>query len=226
MTEKNAARLWLVRHGQTDWNLEGRIQGHTPTDLNATGRQQAQDLARHFSRKAFAAIWSSDLPRAASTATIIAETLSLDVNTTAALRERDLGAYAGKGWDELKMLRQSAAGGLPATGDLADWTAIPGVESDDDIWTRVQNVLRDISGKYPGRDVLVVTHGGVIARCMFKILGIPAGVGRRFALSNGITAVVQWRHGSFYLLSFADMQLLLHDQPVEDTATVKLGASA
>jgi broad specificity phosphatase PhoE len=226
MTDKIPARLWLVRHGQTDWNVEGRIQGHTPTDLNETGRQQAKDLAKHFSRKKFAAIWSSDLPRAASTANIIADRQGLDVHLTEALRERDLGEYAGKGWEELKILRQKASGGLPATGDLADWTAIPGVESDDDIWTRVHKVLHDISAKYDGQDVLVVTHGGVIARCVFKILGIPSGATRRFALSNGITAVVQWRHGSFYLLSFADMQLLLHDQPVVDTATVKHSPSA
>ncbi len=226
MSDMIAARLWLVRHGQTDWNVQGKIQGHTPTDLNEVGRQQARDLARHFSHRKFAALWSSDLPRALSTATIIAEKLHLKVHTTEALRERDLGEYAGKSWDELKVLRQKTSGGLPATGDLADWTGIPGVESDEDIWTRVQRILGDISSLYDGKDVLIVTHGGVIARAVFRILGIPSGSTRRFALSNGITAVVQWRHGSFYLLSLVDMGLLLHDEPVLDTATVRHAPSA
>jgi len=217
---KTPARLWLVRHGQTDWNAQGKIQGHTPTDLNAIGRQQAHDMARHFAKRKFAAVWSSDLPRASSTAGIIAEKLHLEVHITAALRERDLGEYAGKNWEELQVLRAQACPGLPATGDLADWTSIPGVESDEAVWTRMQKVLHEISAAYDGQDVLVVTHGGVIARCIFRILGIPNGATRRFSLANGITAVVQWRKGAFYLLSLVDMQLLLHDAPILATATL------
>lgn len=213
------ARLWLVRHGQTDWNVAGRIQGHTPTELNAEGRRQAAELAEHLRSQHFAALWSSDLPRASQTAEILGQTLGLPVQTTDALRERSFGRYEGAGSEEIRAVRTSL--GLDQTGDLADWTGMPGIESNEVLWARIADKLRSLSGMYPGKDVLVVTHGGVIARAIFRVLGIEDGTPRRFPLSNGIVAVLQWRTDSFYLLSLAEMALLSGRAPAIDTATMK-----
>src|SRR5215471_14440301 len=99
------ARIWLIRHGQTDWNAAGRVQGHTPTDLNEAGRQQAQRLASILAGRSFAAVISSDLPRAAQTAQVIADALKLKVQQTEALRERSFGTYEGATWEEIRAAR-------------------------------------------------------------------------------------------------------------------------
>ena len=149
-----ATRLWLVRHGQTDWNLEGRIQGHTQTELNAAGLEQAQRLARYFAGRSFAAVYASDLRRAVQTAEPIAGVLRLEVHTTPLLRERDLGPYEGL-LEPDAVARRRESGAASGTGDLADWTGVPGVETDDQIWQRCDQVYQQISASHPDADVLV-----------------------------------------------------------------------
>ena len=221
-----APRLWLVRHGQTDWNAEGRIQGHTPTDLNDTGRAQARQLARYFatrSKARFAALYSSDLPRAHSTAQIIAAELELPIATTPELRERSLGPYEGKTSDEVRSLRAKSMHGSPGSGDLADWTGVPGVEPDDQVWTRTLAILDEISAAHidaaATRDILVVTHGGVIARAVYQTLGIPNTHKRRFTLANGVVTILQFRGDDLFLLSHAELPLLFDGTSTPDTAS-------
>ncbi len=222
-----APRLWLVRHGQTDWNVQHRIQGHTPTDLNENGRQQAVRLADIFGRLPFQAVWSSDLPRARHTAEIIARKLSLAVETSPALRERELGIFEGKSWDEIRAMRGAIdESAVPPSGDLADWTGVPGVETDGQLWDRVQRQLLEIGQVHPAGDILIVTHGGVIKHSVCHILGIPPHTPRRFPLSNGITAIVQRRADYFYLLSLADVDLLAGRESPADTSAALAAPSA
>ena len=223
----HAPRLWLVRHGLTDWNAEGRIQGHTGMDLNDIGREQARQLAQYFaarSKARFSAIYSSDLLRARSTAQIIAGELELDVTTKAELRERSLGAFEGKSSAEVRILRAKPEHGSPGTGDLADWTGVPGVETDDEVWARTLAILDEISAanraEDASRDILVVTHGGVMARVVFQTLGIPNGHKRRFTLANGIVTIVQFQGDDLFLLTHAELPLLFDGTSTPDTATV------
>ncbi len=213
-----SARMWLVRHGQTDWNAQRRIQGHTPTELNAVGHQQAQVLAQWFATRSMAAIWSSDLPRAMQTAQAIAAHQSCPVIASPALRERSLGAFEGKTWDEVRAIREEYTGHGTNNGDLADWTGIPGVESDQQLWNRIRNVLETVADNYPGENVLVVTHGGVLKHILWHVLGLPTGAPRRFTLVNGLTVVLEKRGKDFYLLSLLDMELLMGRPPITDTA--------
>jgi probable phosphoglycerate mutase len=212
------ARLWLVRHGQTDWNAQRRIQGHTPTELNAAGRRQAEMLAHWFSSRRFGAIWSSDLPRALQTAQAIAAGQACSITTTQQLRERHLGVFEGKTWDEVRAMRADLTNSATNNGDLADWTGVPGVESDAQLWTRTRSVLDAMSSDRPGQDVLAVTHGGVLKHVVWHVLGLPAGAPRRFGLSNGLTAVLEKRGGDYYLLSLLDIEMLTGRPPTADTA--------
>jgi probable phosphoglycerate mutase len=225
---RHAPRLWLVRHGLTDSNAEGRIQGHSATDLNAVGREQAAQLAKYFATRTkarFSAIFSSDLPRALSTAKIIAAELELPVTTSPELRERALGQYEGKTSAEVRILRAKAVHGSPGTGDLADWTGVPGVESDDEVWSRTLAILDEISAAHTTpdapRDILIVTHGGVIARVVFQTLGIPNTHKRRFTLANGVVTIVQFQGDDLFLLSHAELPLLFDGTSTPDTATVR-----
>ncbi len=196
-----------MRHGQTDWNAAGRIQGHTPTDLNDVGRTQSLALGKLLARHSFAAVWSSDLPRAVQTAELIVQGAgsTLPVQPTEKLRERSFGQYEGATSQEIKAARTAL--GLSQTGDLADWTGMPGIESNDTLWTRIAATLRELSTQYAGKDVLVVTHGGVISCAIYTILNIVPGTPRRFPLSNGIIAVVQYRTDAWHLLSLIDMTM-------------------
>ncbi|MGN6370826.1 MAG: histidine phosphatase family protein [Phycisphaerae bacterium] len=205
----DGARLWLVRHGETDWNAAGRVQGHTPTELNERGRGQAREIGRRLKGRVFAGVWSSDLPRAYQTAQLLVESasFSLEIERSERLRERSFGKYEGMTTPEIGAARTAL--GLNATGDLADWTGMPGVESNDVLWERVSGELGRISEGHAGEDVMVVTHGGVIARVVYRVMGIPEGVPRRFPLSNGMVAVVQWRGDAWDLLTVMDLGLAL-----------------
>ena len=94
--------LFLFRHGETDWNREGRLQGHTDTPLNATGLTQAQALAESLRPHRLDAVVSSDLKRAQTTAQIVAEALRVPLFTEAGLRETDVGAAEGLLWADAK----------------------------------------------------------------------------------------------------------------------------
>ena len=90
-----ATTILLVRHGETDWNRDRRVQGHTDVPLNETGREQARALAGELAGEPLAAVYSSDLSRALETATIVAEPRSLAVTTLPALREKHFGTWEG-----------------------------------------------------------------------------------------------------------------------------------
>jgi 2,3-bisphosphoglycerate-dependent phosphoglycerate mutase len=213
-------RLWLIRHGETDWNTLGRVQGHTPTSLNANGRRQAEEVARLLvkSNRTFAACYSSDLPRAAETAAPIAAALNLTIQTTPALRERSFGDWEGSTATEIQARRIKL--GLPATTDLAEWNGVPGVESNETLWQRVSGFLQITAQKHAGQDVLVVTHGGVVMWAVYRTLGIPDGTPRRFPLTNGIVAVLEQRPAGFYLISYADLAFLQGQPEQRDTSRV------
>jgi 2,3-bisphosphoglycerate-dependent phosphoglycerate mutase len=212
------ARLWLIRHGQTDWNRAGRIQGQSPTHLNADGFAEARSLAQILAaaNHRFAACYSSDLPRAAETADVIAQRLGIAAQPMPALRERNFGPLEGATSDQIRAAR--AAAGLPPSTDLADWTMMPGVESNDALWQRTASALRDLAARHPASDILVITHGGLIARAVFRVLGIPDTSPRRFSLANGILAILECHPDFFRLLSLANL-LLLDGHSTHDTAT-------
>ncbi len=184
------ARLYLVRHGETDWNRQNRIQGHTPTSLNEDGRAQAETLARFFTASPLTAVWSSDLPRARETAAIIAAPHGLAVRTVPALRERNLGPFEGMTGDEVN---EALKGAGPGGRDFASWHEVPGVEQDEEILARVAPVLEEARG-IEGEAVLL-THGGVQKAVLFHVLGIPGTVRRAFALGNGLVVALLPREG-------------------------------
>ena len=185
-------RLYLVRHGETDWNQQNRIQGHTPTSLNETGRAQAELLGRFFTACPLTAVWSSDLPRAYETAEAIAAPHGLKIRQLAALRERNLGPFEGMTGDEVD---EALKGAGPGGRDFTSWYEVPGVEQDENVLVRVAPVLEEARG-IEGEAVLL-THGGVQKAVLFHVLGIPGTVRRAFALGNGLVIALLPREGSW-----------------------------
>lgn len=148
--------LWLIRHGETDWNSALRFQGWTDVELNDRGRSQAAVLAGLLDGVDFDSVWSSDLTRAVETATIVA---GQEPIRDARLRELDFGRMEGSRWDQLDAATQAALREF-------DGFAAPDGESMADLEARVVEFL---SGLPAGRHLLV-SHGGVI-RLLLRMCG-------------------------------------------------------
>jgi len=147
----------LVRHGETDWNAAGRLQGHTDRPLSDYGRQQARRLAEELSGEAFDAIYASDLARARETAEIVAAQLHLPVALDPDLREKDWGNWEG--------LTSTERLGVELVG-----------ESTEGHQKRMLAALARIAAKHPYDRVLVVTHGGSMRRVQTEALGFAMPV--------------------------------------------------
>jgi broad specificity phosphatase PhoE len=148
--------LLLVRHGETDWNRDGRWQGHSDTHLNDVGRRQAARLAAELD--GVDVVYSSDLARARETAEILAARLELPIRIDPRLRERSFGTWEGKTRPEIEAVFAAAH---------ARWLAGEGPGADDaepfaDFAARVHAFLREVVERHPGETVLIVSHGGSI----------------------------------------------------------------
>jgi len=148
--------LLLVRHGETDWNRDGRWQGLSDTRLNDRGREQARELAAQLD--GVDVLYSSDLARARETAEIVAERLGLEVQVDERLRERGFGEWEGLNADEIEQ-RFADAHRLWKAGEG------PGAENAepfDAFAARIHGFVDEVLEEHQGKSVLVVSHGGSI----------------------------------------------------------------
>lgn len=164
--------LCLVRHGQTNWNLEGRYQGQSDVPLNEKGLEQAKSLIEKLNGKAFAAIYSSDLIRARQTADPIAQMLGINVQIEPRLREINQGQWEGVLVEDIKA-RYAEVWSM-RTEDPAN-VRPPGGETVREVATRVYAALNDIARLFPNGRVLIVSHGLSIATVICRDKGIPVG---------------------------------------------------
>ena len=155
--------LFVFRHGETDWNREGRLQGHTDTPLNATGLAQARALAEKLLPHRLDAVVSSDLSRALTTAQIVAQTLGIPLFIEPGLREVNVGAAEGLLWAEAKTrFGEGLTERWYSDGDVA----FPGGETG--IATRQRGLagLRRFAALHHYRRVGVSTHGAMVRQLM------------------------------------------------------------
>jgi uncharacterized phosphatase len=180
--------LYLVRHGETDWNKSRRIQGSTDIPLNDTGRAQAATAGKLLARRQWHAIVASPLSRAFETAQIIAAEVGLPSPTqNATLVERRYGEAEGLDYRQVDAL-------YPQDVD------VPGRESRDEVMERVVPALLRISAEHPGENVIVVSHGGVIRAVLAAI--DPDNV--HGTITNGSIHSVRVADGSLELIAFDD----------------------
>lgn len=164
--------LWLVRHGQTDWNLTGRWQGQAPDApaLNEAGRAQALALRPQLREGLFSAIYASDLLRSRQTAELIAEPLGLAVTLESRLREMDLGDWEGLFSEEIHARYPQE---LAERARDPFHTRAPRGESPQDVAKRVVSAVDDIVSRHCGESVLIVAHGISLAVITCLARGIP-----------------------------------------------------
>ncbi len=163
--------ITIARHGETDWNAEGRFQGHADPPLNVRGRGQAAALAARLAAgPAFAALYASDLRRAFETATIVGARVGLDPRPDPGLREIDVGSWSGKTRDEIEALWPGALARWAAGEDEHDGETRP------DLAERVERAVNALAARHVGGRLLLVAHGGVIRSLQRIVLGAPEPV--------------------------------------------------
>ena len=155
--------LFLFRHGETDWNREGRLQGHTDTPLNASGLAQAEALSEKLRPHRLDAVVSSDLSRALTTARIVADALGVPLLADPGLRETDVGAAEGLLWADAKI---RFGEGLTERWFTDGDVAFPGGETGIATRTRGLAALRRLAAAQPYRRIGVSTHGAVVRQLM------------------------------------------------------------
>ena len=183
------AEFWLVRHGQTDWNLEGRLQGQLDVPLNETGREQARQLAATLRGKRFDAIYCSDLLRARQTAEIIAQVVNLPIRLDKRLREISQGQFEGMLFSEVVMKFENA---------LADrnrdpvYSRLPEGESVAEVAARVRDCIDDIACLESREPVIVVSHGLALATILCQARPFPMETVYSHIQGNATAEVIQW----------------------------------
>jgi broad specificity phosphatase PhoE len=164
--------LWLVRHGQTDWNLTGRWQGQAPDapGLNETGMAQARAIGAQLAGIRFSAVYSSDLLRARQTAELLAEPLGLRGTLEPRLREINLGLWEGLLSTEIETRYPRE---LEERRRDPWYARAPEGESPHEVAERVLAAVEEIAQKYPRDPVLIVAHGLSLAVILCHAEGIP-----------------------------------------------------
>lgn len=166
--------ILIARHGQSDWNLAKRWQGHADRPLTEKGREQAYALAARLAHIELDAVYSSDLRRARDTAAIVAERQGLELRVRSELREVDVGSWSG-------FTRAEAEQRFP--GGFERWReGFPGWEDGETyeaMTTRVLDAVRDIGREEEGGRVLIVSHGGPIRAIHAAALGLDVHAYRR-----------------------------------------------
>lgn len=199
-------RICLVRHGETAWNAERRLQGHTDIPLNDTGAAQAQATAASLVDQRFDAAYASDLLRARQTADAIAMRCALQPTVDARLRERHYGAFQALTYDEARARfpedyhhfeNRSPEFVLPGGGEsLREFAA------------RIHEALHDIAARHLGGMVLVVTHGGVLDVVHRLATGKPLEAPRDFTIPNAALNWIAWNGTDWELIAWAEQRHL------------------
>lgn len=183
-------RLWLVRHGQTDWNLQGRYQGQTDPPLNATGVQQAELAAQMLCGRKYAALYSSDLQRARVTAEIIGRQLGLEVITDQRLREVNLGAWEGMLVGDIQA--QYPEEWEARQRDRLRFRVPGGGESVIDVAERMWPAIDDLASRHPDQDIIVVSHGLALATILCRAQDVPLASARELIPDNAQPHCIVW----------------------------------
>ena len=191
----------LIRHGETDWNVQGRFQGQIDVPLNALGQRQAARMAERLARERVDVFYCSDLLRTRQTAEPAALKLKLPAAPDAGLREQHFGILEGLSFDEVQAQHPQ---------HLADWLrhdpdyALPEGESVRRFHARVVGAVRSLAELHAGQTLAVVTHGGVLDMLFRTVHGLPLHGPRDCPIPNAGLNRLRLQGDRFEIVSWAD----------------------
>lgn len=208
-------RIIAIRHGETAWNVDTRIQGQLDIPLNENGRWQARRLAAALEGETAAAVYTSDLARASETARFVAGVLGRQAVAHQGLRERAFGMFEGRTFAEIDATWPE---------DAMRWRkrdtgfAPPGGESLEQLHDRVAATAHELAARHPGEQVVFVAHGGVLD-ILYRIatrqdLQAP----RTWQLGNAAINRLLWTPEGFSLVGWSDTRHLENDNTLDEAA--------
>lgn len=210
-----ATRIIAVRHGETAWNADARIQGQRDIGLNDTGRWQARRVGEALASEEITAVYSSDLGRAHQTAQPIADVAGIPVVPDEGLRERSFGMFEGKTFDEIHQTWPDHAHNWRKR--IPEWEPPEGGESLLQLRERVTRTLQALASRHPGQQIVVVAHGGVLDTLYRVATGQEVNSPRTWELPNGAINRLLWTPEGFTLVGWSDTQHLDHEAADENT---------
>ena len=200
-----ATRIIAVRHGETAWNVDTRIQGHIDIPLNDTGRWQARQLARALANEPIAAIYASDLQRAHATAQEVADATGAPLVADPGLRERSFGELQGRTFVQIEAdLPEQALRWRKRDPDFAP----EGGESLTALRERIAATTHRRAAQHMGGLVLLVAHGGVLDVLYRLATGQALQAPRTWLLTNAAINRLLWTPQGLSLVGWADAQHL------------------
>ena len=214
-----ATRVLAIRHGETAWNVDTRIQGQLDIGLNDVGRWQAGRLAQALADEPITAIYASDLGRAFETAQHVSRVTGVPVTPTPGLRERHFGEFQGQTFaaieatlpEQAMRWRTRDPGFMPAGG-----------ESLVQLRERVVGTAQLLAAQHPGELIMMVGHGGVLDILYRAATRLELQAPRTWALGNAAINRLLWTPDGFTLVGWADTQHLeaqAPDKPLDETST-------
>lgn len=201
-----STRLCLVRHGETAWNADRRLQGHLDVPLNETGHAQAEDTAASLVQHRFAAFYCSDLARARQTAAAVERKLGLAPLLERELRERHYGAFQGLTYEEARARFPDAYARFEQRDP--DFAFPDGGESLAGFAARIGATLGRIAARHTGQTVLVMTHGGVLDVAHRLATGKRLDAPRDFTIPNAALNWIEFDGAAWHLIAWADCRHL------------------
>jgi probable phosphoglycerate mutase len=209
----STTELIVLRHGETAWNAEGRIQGHLDSPLNEEGLAQALLVGDRLARESFAQLYSSDLGRALQTAQPIADHSGRPVFADTRLRERNLGLFQGHtGAQCERRWPKHYARFRSRDPDHV----VPGGESARQLYERVSDMFTALAREHAGKRLVVVTHGGVLDALYRFVRGLPLEQPRDFPIYNASFNVVQLSGARWSIERWGDISHLTRDAALDD----------
>jgi len=164
-------KIYLIRHAESEGNIYRRAHGHYNGLVTEKGMKQIELLKNRFIDEKIEALYSSDLYRAATTATAISERCSIEINTTQKLREVDLGVWEDTPWGDIEYNYHEMMAYF--NNDPAKWH-VEGSESYEDVGIRMYNTITEIAKNYDGQTIAIVSHGFAIRTLLSKIINIES----------------------------------------------------
>ena len=199
-------KIYLIRHGQTDWNLEGKIQGRHDVSLNKTGLKQAELLAMGMDKRPVVQIFSSRQKRALETAQAVGRRQHVAVTVIDGLEEVEFGEWEGKTWDEIS--REYPEEFKVWCTEPAEIVP-PGGESRPQIYRRIGNALKEILRRSRG-DIAIVSHGAALAYMVSLMLEKELGDHDEIIVKNASISTVEYDRetGKFHMAEANDVSHL------------------
>ncbi len=212
----DVTRIIAIRHGETAWNVDTRIQGQLDIPLNDTGRWQAERLARALAaREAIDVVYTSDLLRAWETARPVAEATGAPLHTDEGLRERGFGSFQGKTFTEIEAAMPDEARRWRQRDPF--W-APPGGESLTAMRRRVIETLHALASRHVGEQIVMVAHGGVMDVLYRAATGQELQAPRTWQLGNTAVNRLLWSPEGLSLVGWSDTSHLDDETLDESTA--------